>query len=254
MAPLDSVDAPESVLTPYLPERWRNARLDPGRSGLLALCAVGVVVVIVAASMIVRDAPTSAPVPPLPVVSPPSGSQASGSQASAELSTTDAAPPAFIVVSVVGLVPSSGLVRLPPDSRVADALAAAGGPLPGADVLTLNLAAKVQDGDQITVGAPPPEGRAVTSGTVSGTGAGAGPAPGAGSGSDAGVETVAGPVDLNTATVAELDALNGVGPVTAANIVAWRESNGPFTDVGQLAEVNGIGPARLENLRPQVTV
>lgn len=61
-------------------------------------------------------------------------------------------------------------------------------------------------------------------------------------------------MNLNTATVAELDALDGVGPVTAASIIAWREANGAFKDVGQLAEVDGIGPVRLEKLRDQVTV
>jgi competence protein ComEA len=63
-----------------------------------------------------------------------------------------------------------------------------------------------------------------------------------------------GPVDLNTATVEQLDTLPGVGPVTAAAIVAWRQANGRFGSVDQLADVDGIGPARLEKLRPLVTV
>ena len=238
-------DRHESALTPYLPERWRAARLDPGHRGMLALCGVGVIVLAVAGFAVMRDSPAVAPVPALPVVAPlavePSGSA----------ETPEAVPekPALIVVSVVGLVSSSGLVHLPPESRIADALAAAGGPLAGADVLALNLAAKLSDGDQIVVGAVPVEGRPTVSATMKDDGAG--PESNASQGTAGGS---GGAVNLNTATVAELDTLSGVGPVTAANIIAWRDSNGPFTDVGQLAEVDGIGPVRLDKLRPQVTV
>lgn len=248
-----AADQRETALSQYLPERWRRARVDPGHKGLLALGGVGIVVVLISGYGWIRDSPAVAPVPALPVVQPVSGEQAATSTRSATPPVaTTAEPAADVVVSVVGLVVSSGLVHLPPGSRVADALAAAGGARDGADVLALNLAAPVADGDQITVGAVPPEGRAIVSGTVSGSGA----SPSAGSG---GVVTSppsgsGGPVNLNSATVAELDSLSGVGPVTAANIVSWREVNGPFTDVGQLAEVDGIGPVRLEKLRDQVTV
>ncbi|MGA9871344.1 MAG: ComEA family DNA-binding protein [Rhodococcus sp. (in: high G+C Gram-positive bacteria)] len=240
----------DTALSAYLPERWRTARLDPGRGGMLALCAVGVVVVLVAGYAMVRDAPSAAPVPALPVVQPESSSQDTRSQDTRSPTTPSLEPPSHIVVSVVGLVATSGLVHLPAGSRVADALAAAGGPLGGADVLALNLAAKVEDGEQIVVGATPPEGRPIVSGTVQDGGGGA---------TDTAAQhrdpaTESGGVDLNTATVAELDALSGVGPVTAANIVAWRETNGSFSNVEQLAEVDGIGPARLEKLRGQVTV
>lgn len=227
----------QSALTPYLPERWRGARLDPGRKGMLALCGVGIVVVLVAGYGFLRDTPAAAPVPALPVVQPLSASP-----------TVPAAAeplPMDIVVSVVGLVVSSGLKHLPPGSRVADALAAADGPRADADLLALNLAAKLNDGDQIVVGATPAEGRPLVTGTVTQ----GGPGPSAGDGGPA-----ANKVDLNKATVAELDALPGVGPVTAAAIVAWREMNGSFGVVDQLAEVDGIGPVRLDKLRDQVTV
>ena len=241
----------ESALTPYLPERWRGARVDPGSRGMIALCGVGAVVVVLAAWVVFRDAPVLAPVPALPVVAPlPVGSSNSVESLeplSSEPLSSDS--PEFVVVSVVGLVLSSGLVHLPPDSRIADAIAAAGGPLIGADMVALNLAAKVHDGDQIVVGALPPEGRPTVSAMMKDDGsAGQG-----GSGATP-VEESGGLVNLNSATVAELDTLSGVGPVTAASIIAWRESNGPFTDVGQLAEVDGIGPVRLEKLRTQVTV
>ncbi len=245
----------ESALTPYLPERWRGARLDPGFRGLVALCGVGAVVMALAGWAVFRDAPVVAPVPALPVVTPHSVESGGADESpDAEGTSGSRAPstvpeePAFIVVSVVGLVSSSGIVHLPPKSRVADALAAAGGPVVGADVLALNLAAKLHDGDQIVVGSIPAEGRPTVSATMKDDGvARASATAGA-------VEESSGVVDLNSATVAELDTLNGVGPVTAASIVEWREANGPFTDVGQLAEVDGIGPVRLENLRTQVTV
>lgn len=236
----------ESALSAHLPERWRGARLDPGRTGMLALCGVGVAVLIVAGYAVLRDAPVVAPVPTLPIVQPISETEVVPSETTA--------PPSRIVVSVVGLVASSGLVNLPAGSRVADALAAAGGPLDGADVLALNLAAKLADGDQIVVGSPPPEGRPIISGTVQDSAPGSSPTSATGASGSAETDSAAGTVNLNTATVAELDALDGVGPVTAASIIAWREVNGAFKDVGQLAEVDGIGPVRLEKLRDQVTV
>nr|WP_296772176.1 ComEA family DNA-binding protein [Rhodococcus sp. (in: high G+C Gram-positive bacteria)] len=243
----------ESALTPYLPERWRSGRVSPGKAGVRALCALGAVVVLIGGYNLVRRSPEVAPVPALPVVQPQSSAYAepaTGTQApSAEASSTDV--PSMIVVSVVGLVTTAGLVHLPPGSRVADALAAAGGPLQGADLLALNLAAKLDDGAQIVVGSMPPDGRPLVSGT---TGQGSG-ADVVGPGQPGAAESApAGKVDLNTATAAELDALPGVGPVTAAAIVSWREVNGPFSDVAQLAEVDGIGPVRLEKLRAQVTV
>lgn len=236
----------ESALSAHLPERWRGARLDPGRTGMLALCGVGVTVLIVAGYAMLRDAPVVAPVPTLPIVQPISEVEVAPSGT--------AAPPSTIVVSVVGLVASSGLVNLPAGSRVADALEAAGGPLDGADVLALNLAAKLADGDQIVVGAPPLEGRPIISGTVQDSAPGSASTSATGATGAAGDGSAGGTVNLNTATVAELDALDGVGPVTAASIIAWREANGAFKDVGQLAEVDGIGPVRLEKLRGQVTV
>ncbi len=229
-------DGRQSALTPHLPERWRGARLDPGRKGMLSLCGVGIVVLLVAGYGFLRDTPAAAPVPALPVVQPMS--------VSPNAPTGAEPPPTDIVVSVVGLVVSSGLKHLPPGSRVADALAAADGPRADADLLALNLAAKLNDGDQIVVGITPAEGRPLVTGTV--TQGGPGPS--------AGDSAPANKVDLNQATAAELDALSGVGPVTAASIVAWREMNGSFAVVDQLAEVDGIGPVRLEKLRDQVTV
>lgn len=155
-----------------------------------------------------------------------------------------APPPTEIQVSVTGLVANPGVVRLPPDSRVADAIAAAGGTQAGANLTGMNLAAKLADGDSVVVTDSPS--------------APANPGPGSGvsaGGASGGVpEPAGGPVNLNTADEAALDTLPGVGPVMAQNILAWRKTNGKFTSVEQLQEISGIGPSRYAQLAPLVTV
>lgn len=133
------------------------------------------------------------------------------------------------------------MVTVPAGSRVIDVLKAAGGPLPGADLGMLNLARKVADGELVTVAVPAsaPEGSAAGGGAPPGGDA----ARGGGS-----------PVDLNTATVAELDTLPGVGPVLAQRILDWRTEHGQFASVDQLSDVPGIGDARLAQLRDLVRV
>ncbi|WP_424184852.1 helix-hairpin-helix domain-containing protein [Actinokineospora sp. G85] len=141
------------------------------------------------------------------------------------------AAPTALVVDVVGKVATPGVRTLPGGSRVRDALTAAGGALPDADLTVLNLARPLVDGEQVRVGLPAPP-------------AAAAPDP-------AGAAPV-GPVDLNTATPHQLDALPGVGAVTAQRIIAWRDEHGRFRDVEQLQDVDGIGPARYESLRELV--
>jgi competence protein ComEA len=147
------------------------------------------------------------------------------------------------------------LVTLPTGARIADALKAAGGVVDGADTIGLNMARPVGDGEQIVVGVAP------RAGTPAALGSSVSSGPAASAASTAPGTTPAHPggksgevVDLNTATVQQLDALPGVGPVTAAAIVKWRETHGKFTSVDQLGEVDGIGPARLEKLRALVRV
>ena len=161
------------------------------------------------------------------------------------------------MVSVVGLVERSGLVTLDPGARVADALDGAGGVLEGGDRDGLNLARRVADGEQILVGlAPGPDGPVgprsgvigADSGSVAEGGAGAAPAAPGDAPADDGL------VDLNTADASGLESLPGVGPVTAAAILSWRDANGSFSSIDQLTEVNGIGPSTLQRLRPLVTV
>jgi competence protein ComEA len=158
--------------------------------------------------------------------------------------STTATAPTEVVVHVAGAVVSPGVRRLPPGSRVTDALDAAGGALPDADLPRVNLAAPLVDGQQVYVPRP---GEEVPVAGGSGLPGGAGVA---GSGG-----VVPGtPVDLNTATAEQLDTLPGVGPATAAAIIAHREQHGPFTSVDQLLDVRGIGEAKLEQLRDLVSV
>jgi competence protein ComEA len=226
-------------------------RADPGRAGAIALAVVAALAVLVTVFTLVRDRPApvmSAKLPPVEkaaTASPrPSASPAAGQPAG---------PDRPVVVSVVGLVHTPGLVTLAPGARIADALQAAGGPVNGADTIGLNMARPVADGEQIVVGlAPVPGQRTALGSSVS---AGTSPASGAPGPVSGTVKPKAGEVlDLNTATQQQLDALPGVGPVTAAAIVAWRQANGKFASVDQLADVDGIGPARLEKLRPLVRV
>jgi competence protein ComEA len=134
------------------------------------------------------------------------------------------------------------LVTLPSGARVADAVEAAGGLLPEAETASLNLAAVVVDGEQVAVGVP---------------GAAPGAAPGAVPGADGTGAASPGPgglVDLNTATLAQLDGLPGIGPVLAERIVAYRTAQGPFTSVDQLDDVPGIGPTTAAELATLVSV
>ncbi len=153
---------------------------------------------------------------------------------------------AALVVHAAGAVASPGVHRVPNGARVADVLDAAGGVTPDADLDRVNLAAPLADGQRLYV---PRLGEAaipVPIGPSEGTG-------GPGVEGD-GTPAAAGPVDLNRATESELDVLPGVGPATAAAIVAHRGANGPFSRVDDLLEVRGIGPAKLEALRDLVTV
>lgn len=255
--PADDEDDPDSAedLPSWIPdgrvsrrERWLSAiRADPGRSGGIALAVVAAIAVLVTVFMVIRDTPepvVSAKLPPVEMVSSevprPSGNQIPQ-------------PDVPAVVSVVGLVHQPGLVTLAPGSRIADAVSAAGGALDGADLIGLNLAGRLADGQQIVVGLAAPAGQPAALGSSVTSGSSVASTPSGPSEATAGSSPSA-PVDLNTATVEQLDALPGVGPVTAAAIVAWRAAHGKFSKVDELGDVDGIGPARLERLRNLVTV
>jgi competence protein ComEA len=172
---------------------------------------------------------------PAPVRPPATGPSlhAVGATSSPNGGASATASPSTLVVAVQGRVRTPGVVRVPAGSRVIDAIAAAGGARPGTDLATVNLAAKLTDGEQIVVGLGAP---------VAGAGGG-----GAGG-------TPAGPVGLNSATAAQLDALPGVGPVMAQRIVDYRTAHGGFQRVDQLQDVPGIGPSKFTQLRDLVTL
>jgi len=208
----------------------RTARLDPGRPGAWALWAVALLAAATVIGWTWLHRPAVDTVDQVEQVTaapttPPAATSSSGPAG------TDGGT---VVVSVVGQVGAPGLVTLPAGARVADALAAAGGLLPGADATVVNAAALLSDGQQVAVGVP---GAAPPTGSDPGSGA-----------------ADAGPVDLNTATVADLDALPGIGPVLAQRIVDHRTAHGPFTSVEELDDVSGIGPAIFADLAERVRV
>jgi competence protein ComEA len=147
--------------------------------------------------------------------------------------------PQAVIVDVVGAVRRPGLYRLREGARVADALHRAGGATRKADVALINLAAPLADGTQVTV---PKRGAGPAVGAATGAGGSAPGAPGA----------PAGPVHLNTATLEQLDALPGIGPVTAQKILDYRQKHGSFHSANDLDAIPGIGPARMDQLRDLV--
>lgn len=170
----------------------------------------------------------------------PGASAGGTTQAAGVSGAPGAGTPAELVVDVAGKVRRPGIVVLPAGSRVVDAIEAAGGARRGVDLSSLNLARPLTDGEQILVGTgPAPQGPG--GGTASGGQAGGTP-PGT---------TL---VNINLATLDQLDTLPGVGPVTAQAIVDWRTRHGGFTAVDDLLEVDGIGDATLQKLAPLVTL
>jgi len=203
----------------WVPAPLRGARWDPSRPGALVLSFVAAVAAVIAAIGVWRERPVPEPAPALPLVT-------------AAKAVSSLGPAHEVVISVVGRVVRPGLIHLPDGARVAEALAAVGGALPGTDLMGLNIARRLSDGEQLLVGvAPPPEQLAPDQ-----------------------VPRAGQVVDLNTATLEQLDSLPGVGTVTAQRILDWRSAHGRFTSVDQLREVSGIGPARLTQLKHRVRV
>ncbi len=236
--------------------RWRR---DP-RAGVALLVVAAVVAGLVwyrIGSRSVGPAPgyaagasgaASTPRPGEGAGSPGGEPGAAGSGAPASVATSGGPTAAKrtrpLVVHVAGAVVRPGVVELPPGSRVIDAVEAAGGARPEADLDRLNLAALLADGQRVAVakaGEPPP----VLDSAAAGTGTGASAGGSAGSG---------GPLDLNTATQQQLEELPGVGPVLARSIISERERRGGFRRVEDLRSVRGIGDQRFSDLKPLVTV
>jgi len=227
-----------SPLEPFrpLPDRTSRERLDETveriraarRVQVAAGVGAAVCVAIVAFALLRPAAADPAPEATLPrasttVVSPPPASSSSG---------------AVVVVQAAGAVQHPGLYRLPPGARVDDLVTAAGGLAADADPDRLNLAALLADGQKIYV---PRVGEPVPSDAVAG-----------GSSGDASTPTQ--PLDLNQATLQQLDALPGIGPATAQAILDYRAQHGRFRSVDDLQNVRGIGDAKLEQIRSLVRV
>jgi len=215
--------------------------------------AVGLAVVaaaVLTGIWVVAARPSSLPVSSRSASSLSAGASGGAASGGASWGVTHAAPTpaaasssatsaALVVVDVAGKVRRPGLYRLPPGSRVDDAIRAAGGTRPGVKLDGLNLAAKLIDGQQVAVGVPPAPD-AGGGGTT------------AGGGSSGGVASA--PVNLNTATVDQLQTLPGVGPVLAQHILDWRSQHGSFSSIDQLDDVTGIGDVKFAALKPLVTV
>lgn len=209
------------------PLRERLRSLD--RRELAGLLVVAVLIVGGAALWYVRSLPSSVSIQAPSDRMDPSG--LTGSMASPT--------PATIVVDVAGWVRRPGVYEFRQGDRVIDAVRMAGGAKPGADLTSINLAALLTDGQQIVVFK---RGK---------TGAGTGVAGGSGPSGSGGAETL---VNLNTATLDQLESLPGIGPALGQRILDYRQVHGPFRSVDDLLNVSGIGEKRLADLRPRVTV
>lgn len=269
-----------------LPAALVDARWQPRRAAVLGVVVVGVLAVLIFGLRVLwasadangtviapgggsRAGPTgfsagAAPVGVAPAAgqglataapsaSPGAGTAPSGSVTPAPggggASSATGQASAVVVVHVVGQVKRPGVRELPAGSRVAQAVAAAGGAKSGADLSRVNLARVLVDGEQVRIPAPddPVDPRELTGpGAAPGAG-GSGGTGGAGAGSG-------GQVALNSADLTALDTLPGVGPVLAQRILDWRTQHGRFTSVDELGEVSGIGEKLLAQLTPLVTL
>ena len=240
LGPPEPDRGPDPAPPPPLPDPGRHAahRVVPSRFALgpaqLAVVAVVVALALAVACWWLVRSRASAPTPVAPLAGP-AAPLSPASPASVAPSGAASAATGRVTVDVEGKVRRPGIVVLDAGSRVVDALKAAGGARPGADVSSLNLARVLVDGEQLMVGVPAPAGL---------------PTP-----SSSGLPPASGSlVNLNTATESELEGLPEVGPVTAQAILAWRDQHGGFTSVNELLEVDGIGDATLQQLLPFVTV
>lgn len=238
-----------AILTVPVPLRGLRAR--PRR-----LAVLGVLVLLVAVAVVlgIRVAWARSSARPATVAAaahgPPGGLVSRTVPAAFASAGATGSPSAagVVLVHVVGQVRRPGVVRLPPGSRVLNAVSAAGGAMSSADLNHLNLARVVADGEQLVV---PKPGETIPMAPAPGSaGAGAGSS---GQGS-AGGGSAGGLVDLNTADAAALDSLPGVGPVLSQRILDWRTEHGRFSSVDELGEVSGIGDKLLAQIGPKVRV
>jgi competence protein ComEA len=205
------------------------------RRRLLTIGALAAIAMLVAGAVVLRRTP------PVELTLPRAETAAASTDTGTVGNDAASAPAADErpIVHAAGAVVHPGVYPLPAGARVSDLLAAAGGPTPDADLDAINLAAKVSDGDRVYV----PRRGEVPAAAAAGSGGVAG------SGSAAGAV-----VNLNTASLEQLDSLPGVGPATAQAILDYRRQHGRFRSVDELLEVRGIGDAKLRQIRPRVRV
>lgn len=238
-----SIVTPPDVVTA---SRWQVSRRAAIGAGLVLLVAVAV---LVGRSLLAERAAEPVPVAASPgVTTGGDRSGFSGSVPAAVPGATSSGPTGEVYVHVVGRVRSPGVVRVRAGSRVADAVAKAGGVGQSADAAQVNLARVVVDGEQIVVPAKGEQLAAMPGGAgpAAPGGAAAGGAVAGGSGD--------GVVSLNSADQTTLESLPGVGPVLAERIIEWRTTNGGFTTVEELNEVSGIGEKLFAQISPKVSV
>lgn len=226
---------------------WTLLRRPPSASGALPRAS--------ASSLDGSGSHAKKATPSTALLEPTGGSGSNTDATSAGRSASGQSPTttgAAVTIHVAGAVLHPGVVTLASGSRAVDAIDAAGGLAPGADADRINLAAQIVDGSRLVVpliGQPVPA-EVVPQRPAGSSGGGVGSA--AASGAPGAAATA--PVDVNSADVGQLDALPGIGPSTAAAIVAYREQHGPFSSVDGLLDVRGIGDAKLDGLRDLVSV
>ena len=231
--------------------RWRLDR----RTGTALAAAVALAAVVLGGWTLFRAQSKQVAQPQLLSAGHPvhrQGPDSAAQGAEAQSARPEGAPPAAapypaasaigIVVDVEGKVARPGVFHLPTGSRVMDAISAAGGALPGTDLVPLNQARVLNDGEQVLVGAPGGLDAGLAAPALPPRAGGRGKAP------------LSGPVHLNTATVDQLEQLPGVGPAMAQRILDWRTEHGRFASIGELQQVRGLGPTKFAALRQWVTL
>lgn len=204
-----------------------------GRSQLIVYASVGVALLIVGARWMSTSGDSSAQASGVRTSTASGGSGGAGSFSVSRAGGED------VVVDVTGAVRDGGVFRLPAGARVDDAVKRAGGATGDAELDSINLAARLSDGQQIAV----PSRASDPAGGQAGTSAGSTPS----STADASA-----PISLGSATLEQLDTIDGIGPVTAQDIINFRDQHGGISSVNELDQISGIGPATMEALRARL--